>query len=261
MDLPAAHSDLRTELQEIQSAALGRKFGLKDRRTIDPPPVVQVRVFKTVRDQDGLPSEIEVEDYSRLETSGLICHIDVFPLSPPAQPSGAVLNPTETLSLSCSKESTPVTQEVPVPLTILTPDPQPGSDPDPVIAFVNGAPLRESEAITSEAVGSRAVEAVSIRYEGRAMMIFTFPDLALRRTGSCFFRYRAFDLRSVATRSVAGVGSGPIPMLAECYALQSTVIYDSKFFPGLPYSTTLSKVISEQSQGPRPNIRLPKHTR
>ncbi|EIN12931.1 hypothetical protein PUNSTDRAFT_111300 [Punctularia strigosozonata HHB-11173 SS5] len=262
-------SNLRVRLREIQSATRGRKFGLKDRRTVDPPPVVQLHAYRTVRDASGI-YEVEVEDYSRLEVSGLICHIDLFPLpaSPHAVPipvTNAACMPSPASAMSHDEFAQPdwpmtspngLSEEMPVPLTVMPI--QEFTGPDPVIAWVNGAPVRASDSITSDAIGARAVEAMRLRYDNKTMIVFTFSDLAIRRVGSCFFRYKAFDLRSPTTGSVAGAGSGPIAMLGDCYARCSTVIYDTKSFPGLQYSTSLSQAISNQSEGQRPRVRIPK---
>lgn len=77
---------LRFELEEIQGAAIGRKyvgsstvgpplrlahsklgancrFTRKDRRPIDPPPVVVCKVFQSVTAEDGEVAKEEVTDY------------------------------------------------------------------------------------------------------------------------------------------------------------------------------------------------------
>jgi hypothetical protein len=108
--------------------------------------------------------------------------------------------------------------------------------------------------------GARQVEAMTLHYDGRTILVFPFSvrrdwqkwcrriltlgtqDLAVKREGSCFFRYRAFDLRSPASGLLVGAGSAPIPMLGECYAWHSTMIWDTKSFPGLEASTGLTQV-------------------
>ncbi|EIN12888.1 hypothetical protein PUNSTDRAFT_50106 [Punctularia strigosozonata HHB-11173 SS5] len=268
--------DLRVELREIQSANRGRKFGVKDRRAVDPPPVVQLQAFRTVHDGINF-FEVEVEDYSAVEVSGLICHLDVFPLSSSPHPTPAISDGGSLAAASYGQALSTVTpyqlsqpgwqtyppqmasEPAPVPLIIYRAQHQP-YEADPVVVWVNGTPFRESEAITSEAFGSREVEATRLCYEGNHIVVFTFCDLALKRAGSCFFRYRAFDLRSRISQLVAGSSDGPIPMLGECYAQASTMIWDTKSFPGLDVSTPLSQAISNQtaSQRPRVRVRAPK---
>ncbi|KAI0078042.1 hypothetical protein K474DRAFT_1620043 [Panus rudis PR-1116 ss-1] len=76
---------VRAELEEIQKADLGRKYALKDRRPLDPPPVVQVRLFEVFN--VGTPDEHEEEfdhgEYSDVMSLGMICHADLFPVYDP----------------------------------------------------------------------------------------------------------------------------------------------------------------------------------
>ncbi|KAL6304668.1 velvet factor-domain-containing protein [Sparassis latifolia] len=71
---------LRAELIELQKADLGRKYARKDRRPLDPPPVVQFRLFEVYN--AGTPREIEkeFENYDDIKSLGLLCHVDLFPV-------------------------------------------------------------------------------------------------------------------------------------------------------------------------------------
>lgn len=78
---PLAGAIVRAELKELQKADLGRKYGLKDRRPLDPPPVVQLQLFRTF--DSGTPHEREEEiEYTDALTIGIICHANLFPASP-----------------------------------------------------------------------------------------------------------------------------------------------------------------------------------
>ncbi|THH12767.1 hypothetical protein EW146_g7387 [Bondarzewia mesenterica] len=91
---------IRAELIELQKADLGRKsvfipcprspaqtfspdsfrYARKDRRPLDPPPVVQLRLFKVQNAGQHDQREVEVENYDEISNMGLICHVDLFPV-------------------------------------------------------------------------------------------------------------------------------------------------------------------------------------
>ncbi|KAK7460799.1 hypothetical protein VKT23_008728 [Stygiomarasmius scandens] len=72
---------IRAELQEIQKADLGRKYAKVDRRPLDPPPVVALRLYEVTDEEraDG-PSEREIENVDDIHTHGLLCTVDLFPV-------------------------------------------------------------------------------------------------------------------------------------------------------------------------------------
>ncbi|KAF9474552.1 hypothetical protein BDN70DRAFT_908467 [Pholiota conissans] len=70
---------IRVELVELQKAESGRKYAKVDRRPLDPPPAVLLRLFEAA---DGTPHnqwerEILHEDVLNV---GLICTVDLFPV-------------------------------------------------------------------------------------------------------------------------------------------------------------------------------------
>ncbi|KAG9029377.1 hypothetical protein FRB95_005384 [Tulasnella sp. JGI-2019a] len=74
---PHAGKTIRAELQECQKPDLGRKFAKRDRRPIDPPPVVRVRLWEVY--DSGLPTQSERElPAPDVEISGLVAHVDLF---------------------------------------------------------------------------------------------------------------------------------------------------------------------------------------
>ncbi|KAG6889588.1 hypothetical protein C0995_016396 [Termitomyces sp. Mi166 len=75
-----AGSTIRAELREVQQADLGRKYARVDRRPLDPPPVVQLRLFEV--DHPGTERELEKEipNYENVQILGLVCTVDLFPI-------------------------------------------------------------------------------------------------------------------------------------------------------------------------------------
>lgn len=78
---------MRAELIELQKADLGRKYARKDRRPLDPPPVVQLKFFYAFPGTDT--PDREVENYDEINNMGLICHVDLFPVPPSDSPDGS----------------------------------------------------------------------------------------------------------------------------------------------------------------------------
>ncbi|EMD37273.1 hypothetical protein CERSUDRAFT_113922 [Gelatoporia subvermispora B] len=70
---------IRAELIEIQSAELGRKYVHKDRRPLDPPPVVQLKLFEVFGESPGDVHE-EALLHDEVTGFGFFCYIDLFPL-------------------------------------------------------------------------------------------------------------------------------------------------------------------------------------
>ncbi|KAG8948330.1 hypothetical protein FRC04_009826 [Tulasnella sp. 424] len=94
---PNAGKTIRAELSEYQKPDLGRKFAKRDRRPLDPPPVVRVRLWEVF--DAGLPSQTERELAAEdVEVQGLVAHVDLFR----ANPDGSIQvdNPTETAGLT-----------------------------------------------------------------------------------------------------------------------------------------------------------------
>ncbi|KNZ79114.1 hypothetical protein J132_01162 [Termitomyces sp. J132] len=154
-----AGSTIRAELREIQQAELGRKYARVDRRPLDPPPVVQLRLFK-VRDV-GTEHELESEipNYEDVQILGLLCTVDLFPVP--------------FVSKSPSK-----------------------SEASETVHYVNNHPIEESSKATSALVGATFVQPSVIDYEGKKAILFVFADLAVKIEGSFILRYRFFDIFS-----------------------------------------------------------------
>ncbi|KAH9944930.1 velvet factor-domain-containing protein [Amylocystis lapponica] len=96
----------RAELEELQKADLGRKYARKDRRPLDPPPVVLFK-FIEILQADGRgagESESVVENYDDFKSFGFLCHVDLFPV--PAEDSSDFPKP-ENRKRSTSSASAP----------------------------------------------------------------------------------------------------------------------------------------------------------
>lgn len=77
---PLAGMTLRAELEEVQSAKMGRKYGHKDRRALDPPPVVLMKLYRRVGYNINARVEEEISDYGSFNNVGLVCQADLFPI-------------------------------------------------------------------------------------------------------------------------------------------------------------------------------------
>ncbi|KAG8999613.1 hypothetical protein FRB90_012028 [Tulasnella sp. 427] len=94
---PNAGRTIRAELSEYQKPDLGRKFAKRDRRPLDPPPVVRVRLWEVF--DAGLHSQTERElTAEEIEIQGLVAHVDLFR----ANSDGSIQadNPAETANLT-----------------------------------------------------------------------------------------------------------------------------------------------------------------
>lgn len=243
---------VRAELVEIQKADLGRKYARVDRRPLDPPPVVQLRLYYIHNEGTDHESEQEVQDYDDVQNLGLVCHVDLFPV--PTQPDSS-LEPSSLPRLP--RQLSPVVQPVRLPSggyplpSILS------ADQVPHLSTSNRVPVSDAKLpllppnihfdpfqvpenmkCTTALSGATFVQPACIDYQGRRALVFPFADLAVKLEGDFFLRYRIFDLFS----RMASLTD--IPVQAECYG-GSFHIYSTKEFPGLHPSTELSKQLSK----------------
>ncbi|KAF8688196.1 hypothetical protein AX14_003508 [Amanita brunnescens Koide BX004] len=195
---------VRTELQEIQQAKLGRKYVKVDRRRLDPPSMVLLKYF-TVNDVGTFNElEQEIDDYRAILNVGIMCSLDLFPI-PRRQPM------LKTISN--------------------------GEQPQDVVHRIKNHLITESSKLTPALVGIKFTEPVLVDYQGKDCLIFVFGDLAVQREGTFVLRYRVFDILSAAA------GSDQHPILAECFGGPFRV-YLTRDFPGLQASTELTKSVA-----------------
>ncbi|KAI0774777.1 velvet factor-domain-containing protein [Trametes elegans] len=98
----------RVELVEVQKADLGRKYAKKDKRPLDPPPVICCGYFEVVPSGPGGKVQERKVD-PELAALGAVCHVDLFPIQLTYKGGLADVH-------SQSMSTTPV--PVPVPATL-----------------------------------------------------------------------------------------------------------------------------------------------
>ncbi|TRM66928.1 velvet factor-domain-containing protein [Schizophyllum amplum] len=155
---PFAGRTIRAALDEIQQAQLGRKYARVDRRPLDPPPAVRLRLFEVYDLGTDREMEAEFGEYGDVLGLGFVCTLDLFPL-----PEGR----------------------------------SPGPYGEPPVHRVGGCAIYESEKATNALVGSTFVQPTCVTFEGRQTLVFVFSDLAVKHEGDFLLRYRVFDLFSL----------------------------------------------------------------
>ncbi|KAJ6489848.1 velvet factor-domain-containing protein [Mycena sanguinolenta] len=237
---------LRAELQELQKPEYGRRFGAVDRRPLDDPPVVLLRLFNVFNAGTCEGWEQEVQNYDDIPLTGLICTVDLFevPFSlgePPFSTGNHSLPPTGTRS--------PLDPHY----RIRAAEYSDGQPPD-TLTLIHGYPVTERSKRTALLFGTKFVEPHKVTFPGKnqKQIVFTFSDLAIKLEGHFILRYRFFDLFS------NDKPDGSSSILAECYG-SSFKIYPSKEAPPLQESTTLTKCLAKQGvsvrvrKNPRPS--------
>ncbi|CAE7200168.1 unnamed protein product [Rhizoctonia solani] len=226
---PFAGRTIRSELEEYQKPDLGRKFAKRDRRPVDPPPVVRLRMFE-VKDEGTLNQREEEIPAELIETTGLVAHVDLFAVNPPPGMSFEDIDnyprpETEAYEFQPPDQATSSQQG----------------------RRVSDSPIDVNEVLTSAVFGSSFVHAVKISdTEGKTVILFVFADLSVRMEGHFVYRYRCFNLFSRVA------GSDDVPITAELFS-GMFVIYSTKEFPGLQASTQLTKHLGRW--GVRVNLR------
>ncbi|RPD64520.1 hypothetical protein L226DRAFT_533771 [Lentinus tigrinus ALCF2SS1-7] len=229
---PFAGRILRSKLEEVQHADRGRKYARKDKRPLDPPPVVRLRCFQTIYAGTKREKEKELDNFDEHSIFGFICHVDLIPLR-----RGEGGQPVALASQRTPAES------ITVPERFLVADVASGSNvlsetlaqPGFQTSAMHTNPeTRYGEPCTSLLFGETFVPCTVVEYEGHHAALFVFSDLAVRQEGNFILRYRVFNI-SGHERCV--------PVLAECYG-GSFEIFSTKTFPGLKASTDLTKTLS-----------------
>lgn len=229
---------LRAELHEVQRPIYGRRFGAVDRRVLDDPPVVLLRLFNVYNAATDNEWEQEVQNYSDVSLPGLLCMVDLFEfpraMHAPGPPFLGSIPDLRTAGTSYAN---------------MAPDPRYRMGPTDynlppdTLAFIDGCPITESCKRTMSLFGTKFVEPHKIgltSQKNQQQIMFTFSDLAVRLEGYFILRYRVFDIFSNAT----SYASARTPILAECYGGPFKV-YSSKEAPALKESTTLTKRLAD----------------
>lgn len=243
------HDTTRAELIEIQKADLGRKYARVDRRPLDPPPVVLLKLFHCTDQGTEHEAEREITNYDEVQNVGLICTVDLFPI--PGQGSEG----RDEGHSSSSGSSTPArsfdgrygSDSLPPPSIISAFDDD--TDATEVVHYVNNFPVVEGTKVTGALVGQTVVQPNIVEYQGQKALVFVFADLAVKTEGNFILRYRVFDLYASKLKRTQDTN---VKMQAECYGGPFRV-YSTKEFPGLQASTELTKHLARW--GVRLNIR------
>jgi len=249
---------IRVELHELQQADLGRKYAKVDRRPLDPPPAILLRIFAVYDYGTDRQREQEVINYQDIKSIGMICTLDLFPvpesildnrqLHQPRYPSAMTNMNSHLMDL----QAQPLTFFPLYPYSTLE---YPGTSHSPfyiprrqstltqltsqslqdVVFRLGNHLVTESSKLTPALVGEKFVEPVLIDHMGRKSLIFVFSDLAVQREGTFIFRYRIFDIFSSITNR---------PILAEVFG-GAFKVYSTREFPGLSPSTEFTKNLTK----------------
>ncbi|CAE6435978.1 unnamed protein product [Rhizoctonia solani] len=228
---PFAGLTIRCELEEYQKPDLGRKFARRDRRPVDPPPVVRLRMFE-VKDEGTSNQREEEIPAESIETTGLVAHVDLFAVNPP--PGMSFESPEDRAQSELEAEESQSPNQA-------------GSSQQGQGMSGNQLDVNEDAVLTSAVFGSSFVHAVKVNdTEGKNVILFVFADLSVKIEGHFVYRYRCFNLFSRVA------GSDDVPITAELFS-GIFVIYSTKEFPGLQASTQLTKHLGRW--GVRVNLR------
>ncbi|KAF8597546.1 hypothetical protein BDV93DRAFT_610318 [Ceratobasidium sp. AG-I] len=218
---------IRFQLYEYQKPDVGRKFAKRDRRPVDPPPVIRLRLFEVT--DEGTPNEREQELHAEsIDVSGLVAHVDLF-----------AVHPSEGIVRAHGTEDLPPGTAGP---SSNIPNPRSAIERSGQVSSHHEEPTEEGRIVvdegailTSAVFGSSFVHAVQVLdISGEHVILFVFADLSVKLEGLFVYRYRCFDLFSRVA------GSEDIPIAAELFS-GVFEIYSTKEFPGLQASTPLTK--------------------
>ncbi|KAJ3506341.1 hypothetical protein NMY22_g17283 [Coprinellus aureogranulatus] len=229
---------MRSELIEMQKADLGRKYARVDRRPLDPPPVVLLKLYSVIDSGTDHEAEQEVSNYEEVQNVGLVCTVDLFPVPGPSGSSTPSLHSNTGSDGRFGSESLPVPPASVMSAFAGETDPSGslisfnpflfGGIPA-VVHHINNIPVLEGSKATTALVGQMVVQQNLVEYQGRKELVFVFADMAVKIEGNFILRYRVFDLCASNPHTA---GESCFKMQAECYGGPFRV-YSTKDFPGL----------------------------
>ncbi|KAG2174603.1 hypothetical protein INT44_006867 [Umbelopsis vinacea] len=216
----------RYRLEVIQHPLRARccGFGEKDRRPIDPPPVLQL----FVEGEDG-----ELITVSSLDISFFLVQCDLYSDNG-TEERNIVLHPSIVPNTHFTTTSSAISPPISGGVSVASKSAQYGGSLSTVISLRNPTPTRNL-------MGSLIANAIQLENPQKTTGIyFVFPDLSVRSEGKYTLKFMFFDL---------AVGE-PLTMStkvqAEVYT-QSFTVYSAKKFPGMTgKSTELSKCFARQ---------------
>ncbi|KAL1724073.1 velvet factor-domain-containing protein [Schizophyllum commune] len=227
-DVHPAPASMYIQLQEIQQPMQARRYGTVDRRPLDPPPVVRLRVFESMTPRPSLGHmAVHREVTNTMDMSNFICVADLHATQGPTvvaatPPYGDPLNHSSAPRLANEYAHWGGFHES------MTPAPRVQS------TSYEGCDL------TSYLIGSKVATASKISLDGEPVVVFAFADLSVRLEGDFLLRYRLFDLTTLV----------PIPDIArpssECQVSckgGAFKVYPAKGAPCLSPSTRITKAL------------------
>jgi hypothetical protein len=285
-----AGQTVRAELHEVQKADLGRKYARVDRRPLDPPPAVLLRLFHVYNAGTDLESEKEVQNYDEVQNLGLVCTVDLFPVPGPTDsPRGKDLkdSPTRrTVAAPCNQ--TPYSSSLPQS----PPYPQQEPHQQQSFKFVTSNPYSTTSQQPQSPPGSRPFSTAHITSAAAGFLppsssadivhhLGDFPvtessKLTHALVGATFVQPANVDYQGKKALmfvfadlavKIEGTfilryrmfdifsqcfGTPDLVIQAECYG-GTFRVYSTKEFPGLQASTDLTKQLARW--GVRLNIR------
>ncbi|KAF9077964.1 velvet factor-domain-containing protein [Rhodocollybia butyracea] len=258
---------IRAELTELQHADRVRKYAEVDRRTLDPPPVVALRLYETF-EAGYYCEEREITDYEDIQLIGLICAVELVPVSEPhcsqmipaVSKSRAELIPRSSLKLPVNPRGrhSPVSYpnanlmffdefgddaasnriyEASNDYSLYTTSTSSACKYEYSAAEYDITPsvAQIAELTDTTLIGSKVVQPHLIDIDNQKTLLFVFSDLSVRELGLFKLRYKFFDLFSSTPGNPCKI------IQAECTG-GTFRVFSTKDFPGLCVSTPLTKV-------------------
>ncbi|KAI8052070.1 velvet factor-domain-containing protein [Syncephalis plumigaleata] len=219
-------SDKRTyNLTVVQQPVRARMcgFGEKDRRPVDPPPVVQL----TVLNEAGHPDQ-EME-----RSPFFVVHVTLRPAEDPRFALDIIQLDSSGSGNTSNANSMP---------TNSTQVPQPGSSS--TRRSSSGATGNTRTTTTTRVMMGTLVSSPSVLKDdkGNTGCFFCFPDLSIRCEGEYRLRFTLVKMNDDEEEEDDGCSGHTV---AEVYSEPFTV-YSAKRFPGMTESTQLSKAFARQ---------------
>ncbi|KAL1691142.1 velvet factor-domain-containing protein [Schizophyllum commune] len=223
-----APASMYIQLQEIQQPMQARKYGTKDRRPLDPPPVVRLRVLEAMTPRPGLGHMVVHREVTNtMDMSNFVCAADLHATQGPTAvaatpPYGDPLNHPSVPRFTDGYAHWGGFHESMTPAPRVQSTSYQGYD------------------LTSYLIGSKVATASNITLDGEPVVVFAFPDLSVRLEGNFCLEYRLFDLTTLV----------PIPEIAwpssECQVSctgGAFKVYPAKGSPCLSPSTRITKAL------------------
>ncbi|KAL1690642.1 velvet factor-domain-containing protein [Schizophyllum commune] len=222
---------ISVELQEIQQPLQARKYGSVDRRPIDPPPVVRLRVLEMMALPPDMAIVVREEITSFIDTSKFVCVAHLYPYGGPSIVSAVM--PCE--SSHCQSSSTCPANDYVIPAEASR-----GAHEAIANSRFLRPTLQDGNDLSSYLAGGKVVTPSTITLDDEQVVVFAFTDLSVRLDGEFYLQYRLFDLAMMIP--MPGSEKPTSKCQAACIGGPFTV-YPAKEAPCLPPSTRTTKAL------------------